>query len=98
MRKMAKKPKPVLSASEIGRQKRFFVSLMQMQGSKPECARGRTKVRSRRMNGAADDADAQNGKKAKARIERKRNRASKTLFCQFDADARKQAGMRAGAY
>ncbi len=42
---------------------------MQMQGSKPECVRGRTQVRSRRMSGAGDEADAQNGKKAKARIE-----------------------------
>ena len=38
----------------------FADSLMQMLGSKPECASGRTDVRSDRMNGAADAADAQN--------------------------------------
>ena len=42
---------------------------MQMLGSKPECASGRTHVRSDRMNGAADNADAQTGKKENARGE-----------------------------
>ena len=49
---------------------------MQMQGSKLECASGRTHVRSDRMNSAADAAGAQN-------IDKKRMSA---LTCAMTSD------------
>ncbi len=54
-------------------------SLMQMQGGKPECASGRTDVRSDRMNGAADNADAQNIEKSAAYARKAARRAAENI-------------------
>ena len=75
------------------KQKYFFVlGWMQIQGSKLECAWGRTHVRSHHMSSTADAKDAQNGAYFWVSIR------SKNTFCaRLDADTRKQARMCVGA-